>query len=527
MKVEFEDLSIYILDNDTFFTIAKKLNLKKQEREQLIEQMISDIKYELEPNVSEFNIFGRSKHIYSIYKKIEIFDKEYEDLFDLLAIRIICKTKVECYTILGLIHQIYPPIDNRFKDYIARPKANMYQSLHTTVHGEQGEVFEIQIRTEEMDNIAELGVAAHFAYKEQIENNESIANKLTNLKDFVNSGNFEASDYKQILKQDILDDHIYALTPARKIISLPRGATVVDFAFKIHSNVGEQMVGAKVNGNIVSYSHEVQTSDIIEILTKKNAPGPNSTWLNNCKTNHAKAKIKNYLKRKSAIENETQVERGTNLILQELKKRNLTRVVLDDQKKRNIFLKQYKLKTIYDGFEQVADHKISVNEFVDFFERDRESQESEIKFVKNGKNKNSVIIPGAEDIKYELAKCCYPVYGDEIVAKAKNGVAFKVHRQSCIEAKNNIVDANWNKFADVKNKYNSSLKIVAINNEKLLNDIINMLSTSNVGVVDLKKSKSNDLVTLILTISVINVEHIEVAIANIKKNALIKTIKRV
>lgn len=179
MKVEFEDLSIYILDNDTFFTIAKKLNLKKQEREQLIEQMISDIKYELEPNVSEFNIFGRSKHIYSIYKKIEIFDKEYEDLFDLLAIRIICKTKVECYTILGLIHQIYPPIDNRFKDYIARPKANMYQSLHTTVHGEQGEVFEIQIRTEEMDNIAELGVAAHFAYKEQIENNESIANKLT------------------------------------------------------------------------------------------------------------------------------------------------------------------------------------------------------------------------------------------------------------------------------------------------------------------------------------------------------------
>lgn len=527
MKVEFEDLSLYVLDQESFFSIAKKLQLKKTEREQLVDEMISDINNQIEETISDYRIFGRSKHIYSIYNKIKKFDKQYEELFDLLAIRIICKSDVECYTILGLIHQIYSPIDNRFKDYIARPKPNMYQSLHTTVRGPEDQVFEIQIRTEAMDKIAELGVAAHFEYKEGKTNKHDVAKKLTNLKDFISGGDFEADDYKQILAQDILDDHVYALTPARKILSLPIGATVVDFAFKIHSRVGEQMVGAKVNGKIASYSQELKTNDIVEILTKKNAPGPNETWLDNCVTTHAKSKIKTYLKRKVEIESETKVERGTTLVNQELKKRNIDRKVLDDQKRRTDFLKAYKLRSIYDAFEQIADHKLTASELIDYYVKERKANESEIKFVTNVDNKNSVIIPGAEDIKYELAKCCNPVYGDDIVARAKNGVAFRVHRSDCKEAGDNVLSAHWNRASLNQNKYKANIKIVAIDNDKLLNDIINMLSTSNVGVVDFKKTQSSDLVTMIITISVVDVAHIDVAIANIKKNNLIKTIQRI
>lgn len=527
MKVEFEDLSLYVLDSEQFFDIAKKLQLKKTERELLINEMIDNIKSQIADSVDGYKIFGRSKHIYSIYNKIKKFDKQYEELFDLLAIRIICNTDVECYTVLGQIHQLYPPVDNRFKDYIARPKPNMYQSLHTTVRGEQGQIFEIQIRTFEMDSIAERGVAAHFEYKEGKSNPNDVAKKLTSLKDFISEGDFEADDYKQILAQDILDDHIYALTPARKIIALPIGATVVDFAFKIHSRVGEQMVGAKVNGKIAAYSQVLQTNDIVEILTKKNAPGPNETWLDNCVTTHAKSKIKTYLRRKSEIESETKVERGTALLHQELKKRNIDRQIIDDQKKRNEFLRKYKLRSIYDGLEQIADHKLSAGEVVDFFTKEKKANESEIKFVTNIKNKNSVIIPGAEDIKYELAKCCKPVYGDDIVARAKNGVAFKIHRSDCIESGDNNLSAHWNRNSLNENKYSTNLKIVAIDNDKLLNDIINMLSTSNVGVVDFKKTQSNDLVTMIITVSVVDVAHIDVAIANIKKNNLIKTIQRI
>ncbi len=527
IKAEFEDLSLYVLDEEQFFKIAKSLQLKKVERERLIDEMIETINQQIGDTVTDYRIFGRSKHIYSIYNKIKKFDKQYEDLFDLLAIRIICRTDVECYTILGLIHQLFPPLDNRFKDYIARPKPNMYQSLHTTVRGEQGQIFEIQIRTEEMDKIAELGVAAHVAYKEGKSSKQDVAEKLTNLKDFVSTGDFEADDYKQILEQDILDDHIYALTPARKIISLPLGSTVVDFAFKIHTRVGEQMVGAKVNDKIATYSQQLKTNDVVEILTKKNAPGPNETWLDYCVTPQARSKIKVYLRKKSEIENETKVERGQSLVMSELKKRKLDRNVLDDQKRRNELLRDFKLRSIYEGFEQVADHKLSAGEIVDYFAREKKQQETEIKFVNNINSKNSVIIPGAEDIKYELAKCCKPVYGDDIVARAKNGVAFKVHRTNCVEAGSNTLSAHWNKNSLNNNKYSCNLKVIAIDNEKLLNDIINMLSTSNVGVVDFKRTQSNDLVTMVITVSVVDVAHIDVAIANIKKNNLVKTIQRI
>lgn len=527
MKVEFEDLSLYVLDQEQFFEIAKKLQLKKTEREQLVDEMIENINSQISPLIPEYRIFGRSKHIYSIYNKIKKYDKQYEELFDLLAIRIICQTEVECYTILGLIHQLYPPMDNRFKDYIARPKPNLYQSLHTTVRGEQDQIFEIQIRTESMDKIAELGVAAHFEYKEGKASKNDVAKKLTNLKDFISAGDFEADDYKQILAQDILDDQVYALTPARKIISLPIGATVVDFAFKIHSRVGEQMIGAKVNGKIASYSQELKTNDIVEILTKNNAPGPNETWLDYCVTTHAKSKVRNYLKRKQEIESETKVERGITLVNQELKKRKLDRKILDDQKRRNEFLRKYKMRSAFDAMEQIADHKITASEYIDFFVEERKNNDTEIKFVASSNNKNSVIIPGAEDIKYELAKCCNPVYGDDIVARAKTGVAFRIHRSGCREAGDNVLGAHWNSATVDTSKYNATLKIVSIDNEKLLNDIINMLSASNVGVVDFKKTQSNDIVTLIFTVSVVDVEQIEVAIANIKKNNLIKTIQRI
>ncbi len=527
MKIEFEDLSLYILNKEIYFEIANKLQLKKNERDNLIDEMINDIKQSIEQFSLQYKIFGRSKHIYSIYNKINTFDKGYDQLFDLLAIRVICKTKVDCYTILGLIHEKFPPLDNRFKDYIARPKANMYQSLHTTVKNEDGQIFEIQIRTEEMDKVAELGIAAHVDYKEGTCATQDVSKKLTNLKDFIANSNFETDDYKQILKQDILDDYIYTLTPSRKIISLPIGATVVDFAFKIHTRVGEKMIGALVNDKIVNYSHVLNTSDVVEILTKKNAPGPNEMWLDYCKTSHAKVKIKSYLKRKKSDSSEMDVERGKTLVLQELKKRKLNISLLDNQKKKNEFFKKYKLNSMYECFEAVATHKITTNELLDFFMIEKKATSNEIKFVKDVRIKNSVIIPGAEDIKYELAKCCYPVYGDKIIAKAKTGVAFKVHRTECKEVVGASLKAKWNQTMFGENKYKSNIKVQAFDNERLLNDIINVLSTANVGVIDVKKTNSSDYVTMVITISVVSTEQIDLAIANLKKNNLIKNIQRI
>lgn len=529
MKIEFEDLSLYILNQESFFEIAGKLQLKKTEREHLVAKMIELIEKQIDQTIEDYRIFGRSKHIYSIYNKMVKSQKQYEELLDLLAIRIICKSEVECYTILGLIHQLFPPLDNRFKDYISRPKPNMYQSLHTTVKGIDDFVFEIQIRTEEMDRIAELGVAAHFTYKEGGNQKNDVAKKLTNLKNFIASGDFETEDYQNILMQDILDDQIYVLTPARKIMSLPKGATVVDFAFKIHTNVGEKMVGAKINDKIANYSQGLKTNDVVEILTKSNAPGPNETWLDYCVTTHARNKVRSYLKKKADRNDETKVERGKELFYKEVDKRKLDRKILDDQKRKNEIFKQFKVSSIYELFANIADHKTSASDVLSFLKREREKDngDKQIKFVTDLKTSSSVIIPGAEDIKYELAKCCMPVYGDDIVARAKTGVAFKIHRTQCKEAQDRVLDAHWNRNSLNKNTYATNLKIVAMNHDRILNDIINMLSTSNVGVIDFKKSQSTDLVTMVITISVYDVAHIDVAIANINKNSLVKTIQRV
>lgn len=529
MKIEFEDLSLYVLDPDNFFEIVRKLQLKKNEREQIVTDMIEIIEKDINEVIPHYRIFGRSKHIYSIYNKMKKSQKQYEELLDLLAIRIVCQTEVECYTILGMIHQLFPPLDNRFKDYISRPKPNMYQSLHTTVKGINETVFEIQIRTEEMDKIAELGVAAHFAYKEGSSAKNDVAKKLTNLKDFIASGDFEAEDYQNILRQDILDDQIYVLTPARKIMALPKGATVVDFAFKIHTNVGEKMVGAKINDKIANYGQELKTNDVIEILTKSNAPGPNETWLDYCVSTHARNKVRSYLKKKADSNNETKIERGKELFYKEAEKRKVERRILDDQKRKNEIFKQFKVSSIYELFANIADHKTSASDVINFLNRERENdnQPKQIRFVTDLKTSSSVIIPGAEEIKYELAKCCMPVYGDDIVARAKTGVAFKVHRQGCKEATDRCIDAHWNRNSLNKNTYGTNLKVVAINHERILNDIINMLSTSNVGVIDFKKSVSSDLITMVITVSVYDVAHIDVAIANIKKNSLVKTIVRV
>ncbi len=526
-KTEFEDLSLYILNEEMFFDIAKKLQLKKDRRDAYITEMISAIKLEVDSYVDNYQIFGRSKHIYSIYNKIVKFNKQYEQLFDLLAIRIICQTEDECYTILGLIHQMFVPLDKRFKDYIARPKPNMYQSLHTSVYGIDDQVFEIQIRTEQMDKIAELGVAAHFEYKNGKALNTNVTKQLTNLKNFVSESEFEAEDYKKILEQNILENNIYAFTPQRKIISLPIGGTVVDFAFKIHSKVGEQMTGAIVNGKIVKFSHKLETNDVVEILTKSNAAGPNETWYDYCITPHAKSKIKSYLRKKAEIENEATYERGLEMIKAEAKKRNLDPRFLDDNKRKNEILREFKANSIYDLYEAVANHKISVNEIVTLASAPKEvKQTKNIKFVKETTNKNDVIIPGAIDIKYELSKCCNPIAGDEIGARAKTGVAFKIHRIDCQELGLNYMPALWNLTADGAHKYNVKIKIVAINNDRLLNDIINILSTVNVGVVNFKKSQSTDLITMTMTLSVSGLEQLELAIANMKKNSLIKEIQR-
>lgn len=550
IKNELEDLSFMYLNREKYFEIAHLVEKKKAERDGQVSKMIDEISNLLNEHHLKFRIFGRSKHLYSIYKKMVNKHKRFDEILDLLAIRIICGSVNECYEILGYIHANYRPIPGRFKDYVAMPKVNMYQSLHTTIVAEEN-IFEIQIRTESMDKIAEQGIAAHWAYKENIslsreKQQQEIEEKLTWLKEFtLMSGedgiSDDAKEYMNLLQKDIFEANVYVMSPKGRVIALPNGSTPIDFAYRIHTEVGHKMVGASVNGAIVPLNTVLKTGDVVSIRTSNQSTGPSEDWIKIVKSTHARNKIRAFYQKKEIEKKSTDIEKGKEYLIDELKKRGLN--VEDYTEKRKLEnavstltfaslndlyyalgVKSIPASTVVDKMVNHASSKTLDNdELVKMFNR----QEARRKKT----SKCGVYVKGIDTMLVNLSACCRPIPGDEIVGYVSKGQGVKVHRKDCpniANEKSRLIEVYWDDSLEEKD-YEVELSIYSTDRSFLLSDIVTIVSQNKAGLihVDSKVLEDKLSVSTMLTVLVRNYEHLRTLIANLKKVNSVVSVERI
>ena len=549
IKNELEDLSFKYLDYKKYEEIKDLVKQRESDRNEQVHEMISDIESIMQEYNIQYRIFGRSKHFYSIYKKMVTKNKRFEEILDLLAIRIVTDSVVHCYEILGYIHAKYRPIPGRFKDYIAMPKANMYQSLHTTiVEPEHGNIFEIQIRTEEMDAIAERGVAAHWKYKEnrnytpEYEQKE-IEDKLSWFRDFSMMTDEESEDpleYMNVLQKDIFEANVYCLTPRGKVIALPSGSCPIDFAYRIHTEVGNKTVGAKVNGAIVPLNTPLKTGDVVDILTNNNSAGPSADWIKIVKSGHARNKIRTFLQKQEQQSRKESIKLGQSMLEDEFKRLKLDPKSMD-QKRLESILTSLSFKSVDDLYVGIAMKRVSLQSIVDRLVKNRSNmlEDQEIMKIYNKQpahvTKHSscgVIVPGVDTIAVSLANCCRPIPGDSIIGYISKGQGVKVHRADCpniVNEKKRLIPVQWEEGLD--EKYEVNLIIHSDDRNYLLSDIVTTLQQCNVYLkhVDSAVDDGNLEATTKLTVSVKNAAHLQNLISNLKKvrsvNEVIRTIQ--
>ncbi len=550
IKNELEDLSFKYLDYKKYEEIKDLVKQRESDRNEQVHEMISDIESIMQEYNIQYRIFGRSKHFYSIYKKMVTKNKRFEEILDLLAIRIVTDSVVHCYEILGYIHAKYRPIPGRFKDYIAMPKANMYQSLHTTiVEPEHGNIFEIQIRTEEMDAIAERGVAAHWKYKEnrnytpEYEQKE-IEDKLSWFRDFSMMTDEESEDpleYMNVLQKDIFEANVYCLTPRGKVIALPSGSCPIDFAYRIHTEVGNKTVGAKVNGAIVPLNTPLKTGDVVDILTNNNSVGPSADWIKIVKSGHARNKIRTFLQKQEQQSRKESIKLGQSMLEDEFKRLKLDPKSMD-QKRLESILTSLSFKSVDDLYVGIAMKRVSLQSIVDRLVKNRSNmlEDQEIMKIYNKQpahvTKHSscgVIVPGVDTITVSLANCCRPIPGDSIIGYISKGQGVKVHRADCpniVNEKKRLIPVQWEEGLDEK-QYEVNLIIHSDDRNYLLSDIVTTLQQCNVYLkhVDSAVDDGNLEATTKLTVSVKNAAHLQNLISNLKKvrsvNEVIRTIQ--
>ena len=550
IKNELEDLSFKYLDYKKYEEIKDLVKQRESDRNEQVHEMISDIESIMQEYNIQYRIFGRSKHFYSIYKKMVTKNKRFEEILDLLAIRIVTDSVVHCYEILGYIHAKYRPIPGRFKDYIAMPKANMYQSLHTTiVEPEHGNIFEIQIRTEEMDAIAERGVAAHWKYKEnrnytpEYEQKE-IEDKLSWFRDFSMMTDEESEDpleYMNVLQKDIFEANVYCLTPRGKVIALPSGSCPIDFAYRIHTEVGNKTVGAKVNGAIVPLNTPLKTGDVVDILTNNNSVGPSADWIKIVKSGHARNKIRTFLQKQEQQSRKESIKLGQSMLEDEFRRLKLDPKSMD-QKRLESILTSLSFKSVDDLYVGIAMKRVSLQSIVDRLVKNRSNmlEDQEIMKIYNKQPAHvakhsscGVIVPGVDTIAVSLANCCRPIPGDSIIGYISKGQGVKVHRADCpniVNEKKRLIPVQWEEGLDEK-QYEVNLIIHSDDRNYLLSDIVTTLQQCNVYLkhVDSAVDDGNLEATTKLTVSVKNAAHLQNLISNLKKvrsvNEVIRTIQ--
>ena len=505
IKSELEDLSLRYLNPTAYFDIVEKLNVKKSERDEAVGKMLSDVSELLNNHNINHEIKGRSKSIYSIYNKMNK-GKKFEDIYDILALRVFVNTEQECYLALGLIHSKYKPVPKRFKDFIAMPKTNMYQSLHTTVFGVDGQLYEIQIRTYEMDKIAEYGIASHWSYKENktIATKDNMEQKLEIFRSIMelNKDSSTPEEFINNVKKDILfNDSIYVYTPKGDVIELPNGATCVDFAYKVHTEVGDKMVGAIVNDSIVSFDYKLKNGDIIRINTSKLAKGPNKDWLNFVTTTQAKNKIKNFYSKREKDEN---LSRGIEIFENALRKKNLP-ITETIESHLGMLLDTLKLKDLDELYLSIGSGKFTISSVMKLICPKENPIEKKLNKISDNKKqiiKNDILVEGMNEIKVSLSGCCKPIPGDNIIGYITKGSGITVHRSSCkniIDLDERLINVKWNE--STTKKFATDILVYTNADDNLL-DIIAKATASNLIIDSVSTMSKSDFKIYDLTVLV-------------------------
>ncbi len=536
VKSELEDLSLYYLKKNVYEQIEENINTISVDLDNSLRIVSDKIEEILKEKQIEYDISGRLKSIYSIYKKMSTKNKRIEEIYDILAIRIIVKSMTDCYLILGIIHELYRPIPQRFKDYISMPKPNMYQALHTTVIGTNGQPFEIQIKTEQMHEVAERGIASHWTYKEnkQVTPKQEQDEIEKRYEWFRNMMSFDESDYNseeylEAIKNDVFKTSLYVFTPNGNTIHLPTDSTPVDFAYKIHTEIGHTMTGAKVNGTLVPINTILQTGDVVEILTNSNSLGPSLDWLDIVNTSGAKNKIRQFFRQ---AKREELIELGINKIKKVFKKDNIS---YNNFVKSNIaeeIVGSYK----FDSFEElmfaIGYGSISSDDILEKYLLllKNDSDDNEWILKKNYKTGKGVMVPGVDNLPIELSKCCAPIPGDDITGYVSKTGVIKIHRSCCPNVINNPnyerqINVIW--LDNTTGLYETHLQVFGMDRQGFLSDVLQIFGPLNSNITEMNSKTSMAMIVIKLTILVKDRAHFNKIIDNLKKVKGVQSVERV
>ena len=543
VKFELEDLALKYLHPEEFQDLKQKVNKRKEEREATINNVIGEIKDALDDMNLHYDIYGRAKHYYSIYKKMKLQNKQIDEIFDLIAVRIIVDNVKDCYAVLGIVHTMWKPIPGRFKDYIAMPKPNMYQSLHTTVIGDNGEPFEIQIRTYEMHQVAEYGIAAHWKYKEGDTSGKSSNDdiKLAWLRQSLEwqQDINDPKDFLETMKMDLFASQVFVFTPRGDVIELPAGSTPLDFAFKIHSAIGCKCVGAKVNGKMVTIDYTLQNGDIVEIVTSANSAGPSVDWLKIAKSSNARNKIRGWLKKENKSDN---IEKGKDLIDKYIRKKGMDPALCAKSVYLNRAFKAMNFSSADEAYQQLSNGGTLVSKFCNLlFGYYAEETKTEVKtneevidelkaaearkakLQRRNQDSPGIIVKGADNLMIKLAKCCNPVPGDEIVGFITKGRGISVHRCDCSNItslpeseKARFIEVEWEDLK-VGKSYNADICIIGTDRKGMLSDISRVCEDMDIHLsgVNAKSGKDGSL-TMTITLSISSTQEMQKVLRNLR-----------
>ncbi len=530
IRAELEDLILKTLDYDAYKFLAKRIKEHRSERVKYINVFTEPLKNALDKENIDCKIVGRPKHFFSIYKKMKMRNKPFEEIYDLLAIRVIVKTKEECYAVLGIVHEIFTPVMDRFKDYIAYHKANYYQSIHTTVYGKKGRIAEIQIRTEEMDKVAEEGIAAHWIYKEGENNSKSVDKYVKWLRDLIHvlkTDSLNSKDFMKTLKIDLFKDEIFLFTPRGDLIRLPAGSTPIDFAFEIHTEVGYGCIGAKADGKMIPLNTELKSGQKVEIITSDSRK-PSYAWLKIVKTSKAITSIKRWIHKKQMEESiqlgqellEKENRKNKNLKLLKTIQNNIKELGFDDKLEMLAAVGEGKL-TIPTIFE-----KLFPKEEIEFTEENQDQKFIEIA----RKNVKGVKVHGISNLMVKFAQCCNPIPGDTIIGFISRGRGVIIHKSDCnnipaLVGKNErMIDVEWD--VDKKQSFMTNVKIMGQERNNLLNDITKILSDSNTNIIKIEGNVDEAISHFSLVLQITNLKHLNKVLIKLKNIQGIISIER-
>ena len=550
MKWELEDIAFMYLYPEEYKELVKGIEQKREERLQFIEKIMADIRIQLKKQRIDAEVTGRAKHLYSIYRKMQRDNKTLDQIYDLFALRIIVNSVKDCYAALGVVHDLYNPMPGRFKDYIAVPKANMYQSIHTTLLGEKGTPFEVQIRTWDMHRIAEYGIAAHWAYKEANYSSRRGGQQIVKVEEDKLAWLRETLEWQQemqdpqefleTLKTELFEDEVYVFTPKGQIKVLPRGATTIDFAYSIHAEVGNHMTGAKINSKMVPIITKVKSGDIIEIITSDNSKGPSLDWLKFVKSTSAKNKIQQWFKKERKTEN---IEKGKEAIERELKRIGIQYTELFKIEYINPMLDRYKYKNLDEmyaavGFGAMSAAKVIARMLIEYRKEHKEDiVEQKLEELQQQKDKkikasgSGIIVKGIDNCLVKLSKCCNPLPGDDIIGYITKGRGVSVHRTDCVnindllKEEDRIIEVKW--YNQEKVTYTVEIEIYANDRNGLLGDIIQKINETKAKIMGVSAKATKERVAIVeITLEIDSLDSLNRIIKELRKVDSVYEVKR-